>query len=179
MPFRIACTQHAASDVASDHSSHGIRNNGTPNKNIRSMRPHFRKSPIDVVSSSTSCHQSYIRHTSRNPYTAKVYIRWLGASTMVTGMTGELDGGGTGKLSGRFGNGDRTLEPSCVAFRFCWALPGVEGYDDRMRGVPFMACSPRSLRTLCGRGDASRMGASMGQEQYTVRFVGLREAVTT
>jgi hypothetical protein len=158
MPFRIACTQHAASEVVSDHSSHGIRSNGTPNKNTRSMTPHFRKSPIEVASSSTSCHQSYIRHTMSNPYTANVYIRWLGASTRWTGMTGELDEGAAGEPSGRFGRGDRTLEPSCVVFGFCWALPGVEGYDDRMRGVPFMACSPRSLGTLCALCSATERG---------------------
>jgi hypothetical protein len=58
----------------------------------------------------------------------------------LTGMTGELDDAAAGEPSGRFGRGDITLDPSCAVFGLCWALRGVEGYDDRMRGVPFMAC---------------------------------------
>ena len=56
-------------------------------------------------------------------------------------MTGELDEATVGEASGRFGRGDRALEPSCDVSGLCWALRGVDGYDDRMRGVPFMACS--------------------------------------
>ena len=141
--FSTACTMPATTEVVSDHSNHGIRRYGTPNRNIESMALHFKKSPIEVVSSSTSCHQSYIRHTRSNPYTANVYIRWLGASIRLTGMTGELDEAAVGDPSGRFGSGDRTLEPSCVVLGLCWALRGVAGYDDRMRGVPFMACYSR------------------------------------
>jgi len=55
-------------------------------------------------------------------------------------MTGELGDAAAGEPSGRFGRGDITLDPSCAVFGLCWALRGVEGYDDRMRGVPLMAC---------------------------------------
>jgi hypothetical protein len=92
-----------------------------------------------------------------------VYIRWLGASTRWTGITGELDEGGASELSGRLGRGDRTREPSCVVFEPFWALPGVEGYDDRMRGVPFMACSPRPLGTLCAWYSTNRQRPSMNK----------------
>ena len=85
----------------------------------------------------------------------------------VTGITGEVDDAEADELSGRFGRGDRTFELSCVVFGLGLALPGVEGYDDRMRGVPFMACSPRSLGTLCTRGSAG------GGRQSIIRSVVL------
>lgn len=66
-------------------------------------------------------------------------------------MTGDPDDAAAGEPSGRFGSGDRAFVLSCVVLGLCRALPGVEGYDDRMRGVPFMACSPRSFGTLCTR----------------------------
>lgn len=177
MPFIMAWKKHEVNEVVSDHSSHGMRSNGTPNIKARSMKLHLKKRGKDCVSCSTSFHQSYKRHTRRRPYTPKVYMRWLGASMSVTGITGVLDTTTGGAFSGRFGRGDLTFGGFWEELRrsgFCRSLPGVEGHEDRRRGVPFMACSPRSLRTLCGRGDASRMGASMGQEQYTVRFVGVK-----
>jgi hypothetical protein len=51
-------------------------------------------------------------------------------------MMGELLGAAAGEAFGRFGRGDLTL---LGGLGFCWALPGVEGNDDRIRGVPFMA----------------------------------------
>jgi hypothetical protein len=140
IPFITVCIKYAENDVVSDHSSHGILNNGTPNKNARSIQPHFTKRVIEWVSSSTNFHQSYKRHTSRRPYTAKVYIRWLGASMRLTGIKGALEGAGV-EVSGRLGRGDLTLEPFCVVAGLRWPLPGVEGNDDGRRGVPLMACS--------------------------------------
>jgi hypothetical protein len=109
MPFMIAWTKHAIKEVVSDHSSHGIRSNGTPNIKTRSMKLHLKKREIECVSSSTSFHQSYKRHTRRRPYTPKVYMRWLGASMRVTGITGALDNTAGGALSGRIGRGGLTL----------------------------------------------------------------------
>ena len=69
------CTTRAKCDVVSDHSSQGIRSRGTPYKKIACIIVHLMNSPKDVVSSSTSLHQSYKHHTKRMPYTATVYIR--------------------------------------------------------------------------------------------------------
>lgn len=66
---------------------------------------------------------------------AKVYSRWLGASMRFTGITGELLCAAVGVAFGRFGRGDRTL---LAGLEFCCALCGVEGNDDRIRGVPLM-----------------------------------------
>lgn len=144
IPFITACTKYAENDVVSDHSSHGIRNNGTPNKNTRSIKPHFTNRVIECVSSSTNFHQSYRRHTRSSPYIAKVYIRWLGASTRLTGINGALDGAGV-EVLGRLGRGDLTFGPFCAVAGLGWPLPGVEGNDDGRRGVPFMACSSEAL----------------------------------
>ena len=150
MPFIMAWKKHEVNEVVSDHSSHGMRSNGTPNIKARSMKLHLKKRGKDCVSSSTSFHQSYKRHTRRRPYTPKVYMRWLGASISVTGITGVLDTTTGGALSGRFGRGDLTFGGFWGELRrsgFCRSLPGVEGHEDRRRGVPFMACSPRSFWT--------------------------------
>jgi hypothetical protein len=109
MPFNNACAMRAKWDVVSDHSSHGMRNRGTPYKNEACIQVHLRNSHKDVVSSSTSFHQSYRHHTNSKPYTAIVYMRWLGASTRLTGMTGDRDVVGIGVVSGMLGNGDLGL----------------------------------------------------------------------
>jgi hypothetical protein len=67
IPFRMVWTKLAVKEVASDHSSHGILNIGTPNMKNRSIMDHLKNSQRDVVSSSTSLHQSYSRHTRRSP----------------------------------------------------------------------------------------------------------------
>lgn len=89
--FIPECATRAKWDVVSDHSSHGIRSRGTPYKNTACIIVHLINSAKDVVSSSTSLHQSYKHHTKRRPYTATVYIRWLGASMRLTGMIGVCD----------------------------------------------------------------------------------------
>ena len=84
-----------------------------------------------------------------------MYIRWLGASTRLTGIKGALDGTGI-EVLGRLGRGYLTFGPFCEVAGLRWPLPGVEGNDDGRRGVSFMACSHRrSLRScdlvLCCR----------------------------
>lgn len=73
----------------------------------------------------------------------------------MTGITGVLDVGAEAVVvaSGRFGRDDRTLEASWKASLESgvrWVDFGVDGYADRIRGVPFMAYSSRSLWTLGG-----------------------------
>ena len=109
MPFKMAWKKHEVNEVVSDHSSHGMRSNGIPNIKARSMKLHLKKRGNDCVSSSTSFHQSYKRHTRRRPYSPQVYMRWLGASISVTGITGVVDTATGGVLSGRFGRGDLTF----------------------------------------------------------------------
>jgi hypothetical protein len=77
----------------------------------------------------------------------------------LTGITGALDEG-RGEVSGRLGSGDLALGTSLGAFldsALFWRLPGVEGYADRKRGVPFMACSGASLEVLFARCDPTRI----------------------
>ena len=109
MPFKTACAIKAKWDVVSAHSSHGMCNFGIPYKNAASVQVHLRKYHKDVESSSTSFHQSYRHHINSRPYTATVYMRWLGASTRVTGMMGESEVADDGGFEGRFGNGDFDL----------------------------------------------------------------------
>jgi hypothetical protein len=73
-------------------------------------------------------------------------MRWLGASRSATGITGALgieDDEGT---PGAVGKGDRGLGASSpprtpLARGVLCVLWGVEGKDDRRRGVALMACS--------------------------------------
>ncbi len=62
----------------------------------------------------------------------------------LTGITGGFEKGSVDGLLGRLGKEGLALEPSCPVSRnagLLLVLPGVEGYDDRNRGVPFMAYS--------------------------------------
>ena len=61
----------------------------------------------------------------------------------LTGINGALGDTVVGEVWGRFGRGERPLVASGGVpddFEPFGPLPGVEGYDDRRRGVPFMAC---------------------------------------
>lgn len=71
---------------------------------------------------------------------AKVQSRWVGASIRLTGMTGLLDTVAAAAESGRSWR-DVLTRGALVATScgFLCPLPGVEGYEDRRRGVPFMA----------------------------------------
>ncbi len=87
-------------------------------------------------------------------------MRWLGASTTLTGITGVLDTatGSAGVASGRFGSGDLSLETSGAGSLWTglrWVSFGVNGYADRIRGVPLMAYSSWPL-WLLGRGRGGR-----------------------
>lgn len=130
MPLTKVCARARMAEVVSDHSNHGMRSNGIPKVYALSMEAHLMNSTKELLSSSTKVHQSYSRQTKRRPYIAKAYIRWLGASIRLTGITGMWVGGGALTASGRSGRGD-------LPFRFgggvprtagvCRTLPGVEG----------------------------------------------------
>ena len=75
MPLMKVCRRAATAEVVSDHSSHGIRSNGTPKVYALSMNAHLKNSVKELVSSSTKVHQSYNRQTNRRPYIAKAYMR--------------------------------------------------------------------------------------------------------
>jgi len=117
-----------------------------------SIKDHLTKSDIEVASSSTSPYQSYRRHIKRSPHMARVYKRWLGASIMLTGITGGLESvSAVVEPLGRLGREVLTFGGSCAVCGdpgLLRALPGVLGNDDRNRGVPFMASSLGSRRTL-------------------------------
>lgn len=104
MPFNNVCIKHDVKEVVSDHSNHGILRKGTPNMKTMSINDHFMNIARDEVSSSTSLHQSYSRHTIKSPYTAAVYIRWDGASMRFSGISGALlPGAAALGLVGAFG----------------------------------------------------------------------------
>ena len=47
----IACPKNSNVTSPDDHSSHGILNAGTPNRNAESMKSHFKNCHRDSVSS--------------------------------------------------------------------------------------------------------------------------------
>jgi hypothetical protein len=65
-------------------------------------------------------------------------MRWLGASMRLTGMNGAFETVLIAEVSGRSGNGDLG-SASSLDTGLLWPLPGVEGHEDRIRGVPLMA----------------------------------------
>lgn len=146
MPAKIAWIMKARLEVEVDHSSQGIRSWGTPYMNKANIPDHLMNRPIEWVSSSTKRHQSYKHHTNSAPYNPIVYSLWVGLSTTSTGIIGAFDSVVFGDEAwGRLGSDVLTFGTSwgllLLDSELILLFGGVDGNDDRRRGVPFMACS--------------------------------------